>query len=52
MHTAQELKNDAMDIVVKNMSGLIETEEWKECKKKRPHIVGQVAEALVWIKGL
>jgi len=52
MYGAQELKNEAMDIVVNNMSGIIVTEEWKECKKKRPHIISEVAEALVWIKGL
>ena len=52
MYTAQELKNEAMDIVVNNMSEIIVTEEWKECKKKSPHIIMEVAEALVWIKGL
>jgi len=45
-YTVQELKNDAMNIVVNNMSELIVTEEWKECKKKRPHIISEVAEAM------
>ena len=35
-----------MNIVVNNMSGLIVTEEWKECKKKSPHIISEVAEAM------
>ena len=46
MYTAQELKNEAMDIVVNNMSEIIVTEEWKECKKKSPHIFVDVAEAI------
>ena len=46
MHTAQKLKEEAMTIVVKNMSALIETEEWKECKKRSPHIIMEVAEAM------
>ena len=41
-----------MDMVVNNMNSLIETEEWKECKENRPHIISEVAEAMVWIKGL
>ena len=41
-----------MDMVVNNMNSLIETEEWKECKKSRPNIISEVAEAMVWIKGL
>ena len=52
MYGAQELKNAAMDIVVNNMSELIETEEWREFKQKRPHIVSEVTEALVWLRGL
>ena len=46
MYGAQELKTAAMDIVVHNMTGLMETEEWKECKKKIPHIGSEVAESL------
>lgn len=46
MYGAQELKTAAMDIVVHNMTGLMETEEWKECKKKIPHIGSEVAEAM------
>ena len=46
MYGAQVLKNAAMDIVVNNMSELITTEEWRECKKERPHIISEVAEAM------
>lgn len=46
MHTAQKLKQEAMTIVVKNMTALIETEEWKECKKRSPTIIVEVAEAI------
>lgn len=46
MYGAQELKTAAMDIVVRNMTGLMETEEWKECKEKSPHIGSEVAESL------
>ena len=52
MYGAQELKHAAMDIVTNNMSWVIETEEWKECKKERPHIISEVAEAMVWLRGL
>ena len=52
MYGAQELKHAAMDIVTNNMSWVIETEEWKECKKERPHIISEVAEALVRLRGL
>ena len=52
MYGAQVLKTAALNIVVNNMSSLIETEEWRECKKKRPHIISEVAEAMVWLRGL
>ena len=52
MYGAQELKNAAMDMVINNMSEIIETEEWEECKKERPHIISEVAEAMVWLRGL
>ena len=41
-----------MDIVTNNMSRIIETEEWKECKKEMPRIISEVAEAMVWLRGL
>ena len=43
---AEKLKEPAMDVVIKNMRRLIGTEEWKECKKKSPHIFVDVAEAI------
>ena len=46
MYGAQELKTAAMDIVVHNMIELMETEEWKECKKKSPHVLSEVAESM------
>ena len=46
MYGAEALKEPAMDIVANNMSELILTEEWKECKKKSPHILVEVAEAI------
>ena len=46
MYGAQALKEKAMAIVVNNMNGLIETEDWMECKKKNPHIIMEVAEAM------
>jgi len=46
MYGAEKLKEPAMDIVVNNMNGLIVTEEWRECTKKSPHIVVEVAEAM------
>ena len=46
MYGAEKLKEPAMDIVVNNMNGLILTEEWRECTKKSPHIVVEVAEAM------
>ena len=45
MYGAQELKNAAMDIMINNMSEIIKTEEWRECKRERPHIIMEVAEA-------
>ena len=52
MYGAQELKNAAMNIVINNMSSLVATEEWRECKQERPHIISEVAEAMVWLRGL
>ena len=46
MYGAQELKNAAMDIVINNMNRLMKTEEWRECKKKNPQIIMEVAEAI------
>ena len=46
MYRAQKLKTAAMDVVVSNLTGLIETEEWKDCKKNSPHIGMEVAEAM------
>ena len=46
MSGAQELKNAAMNIVIKNMNKLMKTEEWRECKKKNPQIIMEVAEAM------
>jgi len=46
MYGADKLKEPAMGVVINNMSGLIGTEEWKECKKKSPYIFVEVAEAI------
>ena len=35
-----------MNIVIKNMNKLMKTEEWRECKKKNPQIIMEVAEAM------
>ena len=46
MYGAQELKDAAMDIVINNLNSLMKTEEWRECKQKRPHIFSEIAEAI------
>jgi len=49
MYGAQEMKNAAMEIVINNVNKLMKTEEWRECKKKSPLIIMEVAEAMAMV---
>ena len=46
MHGAQDLKTQAMKLVVGNMKTLMDSDEWKDCAKKRPHLFVDISKAL------
>ena len=46
MHTAHDLKKNALDLIVNNAKEITGTEEWKDCAKNRPHLLIVVAEAM------
>ena len=45
-HSAQDLKKNALDMIVTNAKKIIGTEEWKDCAENRPHLLIVVAEAM------
>ena len=46
MYGAQSLKKCALNKIVRNRKSVIGTEEWKECAKKRPHLMADIAVAM------
>ena len=46
MYGAQNLKTKALALVVSNMKTIKGSDEWKECVKKRPHLIVDISEAL------
>lgn len=46
MHSANDLKRNALDMVVTNAKKITGTKEWKDCARDRPHILIVVAEAM------
>ena len=46
MYRAQSLKKRALDMIVKNRKSIVGTEQWKECGKKMPHLMADIAEAM------
>ena len=46
MYRAQSLKKRALDMIVKNRKTIVGTEHWKECAKKSPHLMVDIAEAM------
>ena len=46
MHGAELLKSLALQMIVKNRRTIVGTEQWRECAKKMPHLMVDIAEAL------
>ena len=46
MYGAEELKKQALDLVIGNMKTLRGSDEWKDCAKNRPHLYVDILEAL------
>ena len=46
MHSANDLKKNALDMIVTNAKKITGTEEWRDCARDRPHLLIVVAEAL------
>ncbi len=43
---AQELKKQALEIIVGNMKTILRSDDWKKCTKKRPRLCAVISEAL------
>lgn len=50
MHSAHDLKKNALDIIVNNAKKVTETEAWKDFAKSRPHLLIAVFEAMAAAK--
>ena len=50
MHSAHDLKKNALDIIVNNAKKITETEAWKDFAKSRPQLLIAVFEAMAAAK--
>ena len=50
MHSANDLKKNALDIIVNNAKKITETEAWKDFGMSRPHLLIAVFEAMAAAK--
>ena len=46
MYEAQLLKKRALNMIVRKKKDIVGTEEWKDCAKKRPRLIVEIAEAM------
>ena len=46
MYEAQLLKKRALNMIVRKRKKVMGMEEWKDCAKKRPHLIVEIAEAM------
>ena len=50
MHSAQDLKKNALHMIVTNAKKIIGTKEWKDCAENRPNVLIVIAEAIASAK--
>ena len=46
MHSADDLKKNALNMIVTNAKKITGTQEWRDCARDRPHLLIVVAEAM------